>query len=41
MIMAVVTNEKYDQFKIERLKNFLEDMAAKDQARFYEIFVTA
>ena len=37
--MAVVTNEKYDQFKIERLKNFLEDMAAKGQARHYEIFV--
>ena len=37
--MAIVTNEKYDQFKIERLKNFLEDMAAKGQARHYEIFV--
>ncbi|WP_207515034.1 hypothetical protein [Longitalea luteola] len=34
-----VTNEKYDQFKIERLKNFLEDMAAKGQPRYYEIFV--
>ncbi len=37
--MAVVTNEKYDQFKIERLKNFLEDMAAKNQPRPYEIYV--
>jgi hypothetical protein len=37
--MAVVTNEKYDQFKVERLKNFLEDMAGKGQARHYEIFV--
>lgn len=37
--MAVVTNEKYDQFKIERLRNFLEDMAAKGQARHFEIFV--
>src|SRR5215831_18803893 len=39
MTMAVVANEKYDQFKIERLKNFLEDMQAKGQARYYEIFV--
>jgi hypothetical protein len=37
--MAVVTNEKYDQFKIERLKNFLEDMASKNQPRHYEIYV--
>lgn len=34
-----VTNDKYDQFKIERLKNFLEDMAGKGQPRYYEIYV--
>jgi hypothetical protein len=34
-----VTNEKYDQFKVDRLKNYLEDMTEKNQARLYEIFV--
>ncbi len=34
-----ITNEKYDQLKIDRLKHFLTDMAAKGQPRPYEIFV--
>jgi hypothetical protein len=34
-----VTNEKYDQLKIDRLKHFLTDMEAKGQPRPYEIFV--
>ena len=34
-----VTNENFDQLKIDKLKHFLEDMAAKGQARPYEIFV--
>jgi len=36
-----VTNENFDQLKIDKLKHFLEDMAAKGQARPYEIFVDA
>lgn len=35
----MVTTEKYDQAKIDRLKNFLAKMAEKGQPRFYEIFV--
>lgn len=34
-----VTNDKYDQLKIDKLKHFLHDMAAKGQARPFEIFV--
>jgi hypothetical protein len=34
-----VSNEQFDQQKIDRLKHFLETMAAKGQARPYEIFV--
>lgn len=34
-----VTNDKYDQLKIDKLKHFLEDMAGKGHARPYEIFV--
>ena len=34
-----VTNDKYDQLKIDKLKHFLEDMASKGQAKPYEIFV--
>jgi hypothetical protein len=34
-----VKNDKYDQLKIDRLKKYLEDMAAKAQPKFYEIFV--
>lgn len=34
-----VINEKYDQFKIEKLKHFLEDMSNKGIAKPYEIFV--
>ncbi len=34
-----VTNDKYDQLKIDKLKHFLQEMAAKGQARPYEIFV--
>lgn len=34
-----VTHQKFDQFKIEKLKGFLEDMTAKGQPRMYEIFV--
>ncbi len=34
-----VTRQSYDQFKVEKLKHYLEDMAAKGQPRLYEIFV--
>ena len=34
-----VTNDKFDQLKIDKLKHFLEDMASKGQAKPYEIFV--
>jgi hypothetical protein len=34
-----VTNDKFDQLKIDKLKHFLEDMAGKGQARPFEIFV--
>jgi len=34
-----VTNDKYDQLKIDRLKHFLQEMAAMGQARPFEIFV--
>ncbi len=34
-----VTNEKFDQLKIDRLKHFLIEMAAKGQPRPFEIFV--
>lgn len=34
-----VTNDVYDQLKIDKLKHFLEAQAAKEQARPYEIFV--
>jgi flagellar biosynthesis chaperone FliJ len=34
-----VTTEKFDQLKVEKLKHFLEDMAAKGSPRPYEIFV--
>ena len=34
-----VTNDKYDQLKIDKLKHFLHDMATKGSARPYEIFV--
>ena len=34
-----VTNDKFDQLKIDKLKHFLEEMAGKAQARPYEIFV--
>jgi len=34
-----VTNDKYDQLKIDKLKHFLEEMAAKENARPFEIFV--
>ena len=34
-----VTNDKFDQLKIDKLKHFLEDMAAKGQPRPFEIFV--
>ncbi|HMT75212.1 MAG TPA: hypothetical protein PKA77_14155 [Chitinophagaceae bacterium] len=34
-----VSNEKFDQLKIDKLKHFLEDMAAKGNPRPYEIFV--
>lgn len=34
-----VTNENFDQLKIDKLKHFLEDMAAKGQPRPFEIFV--
>jgi hypothetical protein len=37
--MPIVVNEKYDQLKVDRLKNFLENMAAKGQSRYYEIYV--
>lgn len=34
-----LTNEKYDQHKIDRLKHFLADMREKGQVRPFEIFV--
>jgi hypothetical protein len=34
-----VTNDNYDQLKIDKLKHFLEEMASKSLARPYEIFV--
>ena len=34
-----VTNDKYDQLKIDKLKYFLQEMAAKGQPRLFEIFV--
>lgn len=34
-----VTNDQYDQLKIDKLRHYLEDMAAKLQPRSYEIFV--
>ncbi len=34
-----VINESYDQLKIDKLKHFLEEMAAKGHARPFEIFV--
>jgi hypothetical protein len=34
-----VTNDKYDQLKIDKLKHFLQEMAAKGQPRPFEIFV--
>jgi hypothetical protein len=34
-----VINQPFDNAKIEKLKNFLEDMAAKGQPRPYEIYV--
>src|SRR5258705_1083754 len=36
-----VTNEKFDQLKIDKLKHYLEEMTAKGHARPYEIFVDA
>lgn len=36
-----VTNDKYDQLKIDKLKHFLMEMAAKGLPRPYEIFVDA
>lgn len=34
-----VSNENFDQLKVDRLKHFLEDMAAKGQPKPFEIFV--
>jgi len=34
-----ITNDNYDQLKIDKLKHFLEEMAARGFARPYEIFV--
>lgn len=34
-----VTNDNYDQLKIDKLKHFLEEMAQRGAARPYEIFV--
>jgi dihydroneopterin aldolase len=34
-----ITNDQYDQLKIDKLRHYLEDMAAKAQSRSYEIFV--
>lgn len=34
-----VTNDNYDQLKIDKLKHFLEEMASRGFARPYEIFV--
>jgi len=34
-----VTNDTYDQLKIDKLKHFLEEMAARGHARPFEVFV--
>jgi hypothetical protein len=34
-----ITHEDYDQLKVDRLQYFLEDMATKGQAKFFEVFV--
>ncbi len=34
-----VTNDKFDQLKIDKLKHFLEEMSSKGHARPFEIFV--
>jgi len=34
-----VTQQKFDQFKVDKIKHFLEDMVDKGQPRLYEIFV--
>src|SRR5258708_1066435 len=34
-----VPQQKFDEFKIDKLKHYLEDMAGKGQPRLYEIFV--
>ena len=34
-----VTNDNYDQLKIDKLRHFLEEMAGRGHARPYEIFV--
>lgn len=34
-----VTNDKYDQLKIDKLKHFLQEMAGKGHSRPFEIFV--
>ena len=34
-----VSNDNYDQLKVDKLKHFLEEMAAKGHARPFEIFV--
>jgi hypothetical protein len=34
-----VTNDNYDQLKIDKLKHFLEEMASRGHARPFEIFV--
>ncbi len=33
-----VSNDKYDQLKIDKLKHFLMEMAGRGQARPFEIF---
>lgn len=34
-----VTNDKFDQLKVDKLKHYLQDMAAKGHAKPFEIFV--
>lgn len=34
-----ISNERYSQSRIELLKNYLDDMAAKGQAKYYKIYV--
>jgi len=34
-----VTNEKYEQYKIDKLRHFITQMSAKGQARAFEIYV--